>query len=214
MHEAISRVWKNSIKTEEEISKTIQNIASQYIDHSLLASFEKESIKEDIVNEAPQVASSLIEHFNQKGTIKAEEWVETDITYKYNKEDVTIMLHGKLDAVIETNRELLVFDYKTRESMSEKDIRGETKSSDGNYFRQLIFYRILLEASNKNNHNILPSLVFIKPNQKGECPIISIPVEKSDIERVKGEINSLIESVWSNTILKSKCSNNNCNYCK
>ena len=87
--------------------------------------------------------------------------------------------------------------------MSENAIKGETKNSDGNYFRQLVFYKLLLENNPKyRNLKIEPALVFIKPDSKGRCPTIFLPIQKSDIEKVKKEIGSLIESVWSGKFLE------------
>ena len=87
--------------------------------------------------------------------------------------------------------------------MSENAIRGETKNSDGNYFRQLVFYKMLLESNPKfKGKKIEPALVFIKPDSKGRCPTIFLPIQKSDIEKVKKEIGSLIESVWSGKFLE------------
>jgi hypothetical protein len=110
----------------------------------------------------------------------------------------------------------LVYDYKTREAMSVNAIKGETKNSDGNYFRQLVFYKMLLEdpeRSRRVGKTIEPALVFVKPDSKGRCPTISLPIENSDIEKVKLEIESLIESVWSGTLLIATCSNPTCKYC-
>jgi hypothetical protein len=116
--------------------------------------------------------------------------------------------------VVEEGDEVRVFDYKTREGMSENEIRGLTKNSDGSYFRQLIFYTILLEASHRKNSFINPSLVFVKPDDKGRCPIMTLSVTTEDVSRVKEEIKHLIETVWSETLLTQTCDNPECTYCK
>ena len=67
--------------------------------------------------------------------------------------------------------------------MSDNAIRGDTKSSTGEYFRQLIFYKILLmDDYHFNNKRISPYLVFVSPDDKGRCPIKSLPIEKEDIK--------------------------------
>jgi hypothetical protein len=60
---------------------------------------------------------------------------------------------------------------------------------------------------------IIPSLVFISPDEKGRCPIISLPISDDDIKKVNEEINSLIESVWSGDIVKQYCDDSNCEWC-
>ncbi len=164
----------------------------------------------------------MADHFNQTGSVAAEKWVEAPFNYKKN----LINLHGRLDAIIDDfakatpgkENKILVFDYKTREAMSANAIKGETRSSEransGNYFRQLVFYKILLEGNRRFKEKIIePALVFVKPDSKGRCPTISLPIENSDVEKVKLEINSLIESVWSGAISTATCPDKTCQYC-
>ena len=215
MHEAMANVWKNPTrlsgtlplirggKKEKEIENIITYSIKNYFKKSLLPKFEKEAILEELLANAPKVASALVDHFNQTGLVKTENWVETNFEYKYKNENINLELHGKLDALIKQENKILVYDYKTREAMSENAIRGETKNSDGNYFRQLVFYKMLLESNPKfKGKKIEPALVFIKPDRKGRCPTISLSIEKSDTEKVKKEIGSLIESVWSGKFLE------------
>jgi DNA helicase-2/ATP-dependent DNA helicase PcrA len=223
MHEALSNVWKNltlnaspiNRRVEKgEIETIIKTSILNYFKHSLLAKNEREAVLEELLENAPKVAEALTEHFNQKGRVATEKWVENYFQHSYDSKPIEIRLHGKMDTIIEKENETLVFDYKTKEVMSEKEIKGETKNSDGNYFRQLIFYKILLL---KNSHlakpNIIPALVFVKPDSKGECPTTTLPIEPTDIERVNSEIKSLIETVWSNQLLSKTCSNSDCKYC-
>ena len=98
--------------------------------------------------------------------------------------------------------------------MSEKAIKGETRDSDGNYFRQLVFYKMLLEENYRfRGKKVEPALVFVKPDSKGRCPTINLPIQKSDIDKLKSEIASLIDSVWSGALLSATCSDKNCKYC-
>ncbi len=215
MHEALSEVWKNKLTNSEEISDTIQRTVKNYIKKSLLPLYEKEQIEEELIKDSIKVAGSLENHFNTQGDIKTESWVESFITHKFNNEGIEIKIHGKLDVIINTQDKIHVYDYKTREAMSEKSIRGETESSDGGYFRQLVFYKILLDKLNKiEKKKIEPSLVFIKPNKKGECSIISLDITKGDEERVIDDIKRLIDVVWSGKLLEENCDDPECRFCK
>ncbi len=214
MHEALARVWHLKDKSQEKISKTIIESVSAYFNASLLPSFEKEPLLEDLIETAPIVAAALKAHVNQLGTIMTETWTERLYEGEYQKTAVPLLLHGKLDAVLETAADVLVFDYKTREAMSENAIKGQTKDSDGNYFRQLVFYKMLLENKSKyKNKTIQPALVFLKPDAKGQCKIISLPVSAEDIRTVEGEIQTLITSVWSGNFLTDTCDDKDCEFC-
>jgi len=116
--------------------------------------------------------------------------------------------------ILDNADSILVFDYKTKQAMSPASIKGETKSSDGNYFRQLVFYRLLLEKDSRfKGKTVNPALVFVSPDDKGRCPTVSLPIDRSDIEKVKEEIQSLIEAVWSGKIMSATCDEPKCEWC-
>ncbi|MEK7217649.1 MAG: ATP-dependent DNA helicase [Patescibacteria group bacterium] len=214
IHEAMARVWHLTDKSESTITATIKKIVHEYFRDSLLPIFEKEPVIEELIVDAPIVAAALKTHISQTGTIATEMWVEQLLETAYGKEVVSLNLHGKLDAVLDTKSAVFVFDYKTREALSINAIKGETKNSNRDYFRQLVFYKILLEKNQKyKNKSIEPALVFIKPDSKNRCPIISLPVEPADIKQVKQEIKDLIESVWSGKFLTTTCDDKDCEYC-
>jgi DNA helicase-2/ATP-dependent DNA helicase PcrA len=172
-------------------------------------------VLEELISNAPNVAVALKNLFSQKGNVYIENWVEMPFNGNHLRgQKVEVMIHGKLDAVVEQGDKIFVYDYKTREAMSPNAIKGEAYSSDGNYFRQLVFYKILLEGNSRfKNKLIEPALVFVKPDSKGRCPVISLPIGKSDTEKVKSEISSLLESVWSGKFLNQTCDDKTCQYC-
>ncbi|HNZ55431.1 MAG TPA: PD-(D/E)XK nuclease family protein, partial [Candidatus Paceibacterota bacterium] len=147
MHEAIAAVWALPEKTEEKITETLKTTLQNYFAHSLLLSADKELALEELLLAASKVAAALGPHFAIKGVAAAEKWVEARFEFKVEKQAVELKIHGKMDAIIDTAEKVLVFDYKTKSAMSEAAIKGETKNDDGNYFRQLIFYKILLAES-------------------------------------------------------------------
>ena len=166
-----------------------------------------------------------------KGPVFTERWVRAtfDGTFKYGGlksggsdtgavERISIPIHGKLDAILESNDEVNVFDYKTRQAMSVNSIKGLTKSasqrSGGDYFRQLVFYKILLQGEPRwRSRRITPALVFVSPDDKGRCHIISLPISPEDIEAVKKQIQSVIDAVWSGEIANTRCDERDCEWC-
>ena len=104
---------------------------------------------EELLANAPKVASALVDHFNQTGLVKTENWVETNFEYKYKNENINLELHGKLDALIKQENKILVYDYKTREAMSENAIKGETKIAT-----VIIFANLFLQTSFRKQSKI------------------------------------------------------------
>lgn len=227
MHEALSKVWQERNKNREKpkilsvksIEKILIDSVKKYFEHALISKTLKEEILEELIANMPKVALALVSHFANPGIVKTESWAETD----FHQKKMKIRLHGKFDVLIEPDfaagkpeNRLLVFDYKTREALSLNAIKGQTRNQQsGDYFRQLVFYKILLSENPAFKSQIIsPALVFVKPDKEGRCPIIFVPVENSDVEKVKTEIANLLDSVWSGKFLTETCDNKDCEYCK
>ncbi len=237
MHAAFDSVWNSKKKTAAEIEAILNEKIAEYFDGSFLPILEKESAKKELLADVPAVAKALESHFNlsrpapdspfdnssissiSNSVVFTESWVESEFIAQgrlaQNGVEIRIPLHGKLDAIVDTGNIVYVFDYKTRQAMSVNAIKGETKSdSSGNYFRQLIFYKMLLSNDPRwRSRQIVPALVFVSPDDKGRCPTVILPIESTDVDRVKKEIQSLIDSVWSGEIARTKCDDMKCEWC-
>jgi DNA helicase-2/ATP-dependent DNA helicase PcrA len=171
MHEAISAAWRLDKKDGESIAAALAEGITEYLAQSLLAVAEKEAVRKELLEAAPAVAKALLPHFARQGTVSTERWAKTFFEGSFGGAKVEIPLHGKLDAILEQGDEALVYDYKTRQAMSANAIKGETKNSSGDYFRQLVFYKILLSDEPRFKlRKISPALVFVSPDEKGRCP--------------------------------------------
>ncbi len=231
MHRALSLVWKEKNKTAKTIQSVIENSLKDFFKPSLLPAYEKEAVLDELLENAPIVAASLLDYFNSPGQVSVEKWAVKNFPVQIKDadgkevENVEIELHGRLDAIIETENKTQVFDYKTREAMSENAIRGETQNSDGGYFRQLVFYKMLLENDQSAGNigktaihlsyqkEIETSLIFVKPDSKGRCLTVTLPISDEDIAVVKGQIADLVQSVFSGDFLSATCSDPACKWC-
>lgn len=218
MHEAMRNVWIESRKSSgietSQIDEIIQSSVINFFGRSLLDKNEREVVLEELTKSSPKVAECLTEHFNQKGEAHTETWRESIFDFEFEGKKHSVTLHGKLDAVLETDTRVSVYDYKTKEGMSEKAIRGETASDDGGYMRQLIFYKILIDSDSRlNKKESAYSLIFLKPNKSGNCPEVCLPVTPSEVESLKDEIRKLLTSTFSGAILTSNCSDPKCPFC-
>ncbi len=217
MHEAMDHVWKIDAaqgRPASAIEEVIKKSIEEYFKTSFLATNEKNIVVKELSEDAPIVAKALENHFSVKASVATERWVKTVFVGEYDAKEITIPIHGKLDAIVEAGNEVNVFDYKTKQSMSEAEIKGETKNSNGDYFRQLTFYKILLQDDPRwKFRKIVPALVFISPDKKGRCPIVTLPITDADIEKVKKDIQGLLASVWSGDIITAHCGDDSCYWC-
>jgi len=214
MHKAISSVWSNKNKDLESIKNTLEDVAKKYIQDSFLTKLDKEVIMEELNKDIPIIANNLVNHFNLKGEIYTDKWVEKYIKVKTKEGEIDLRLHGQLDSIVVENNNVTVFDYKTTKSKSLNAIKGETKSEDGGYFRQLIFYKILLEGNSLyKDKNINLSLVFIKPDERGNCPAVGVEVSSLDVDNLIEDVDSLVKDIFSGQFITKKCDDEKCRYC-
>ncbi len=136
-------------------------------------------------------------------------------------EESKILLKGSLDKVeILTDGSVNVVDYKTKKPMTRNEIEGETKNSDGNYKRQLVFYKILLDKYPGNVEGSIKYMMetgeldFIEPDTNGKYKkerfIISEDEEKGLITLIQNTALDIANfAFWEN-----KCDDKDCEYCK
>jgi DNA helicase-2/ATP-dependent DNA helicase PcrA len=125
-----------------------------------------------------------------------------------------VPINGKLDKVeiLDASGKANVVDYKTGKSQTRNAIEGKTKTGSGDYKRQLVFYRLLLDKSEKFSM-VSGEVDFIEPDENGKFHKESFLIEPAELEelettvlRVAGEIRSL--AFWNTT-----CDDPECRYC-
>ncbi len=214
MHKAISSVWVNKTKDLESIKNTLETVAKNYIENSFLSKLEKEVVLEELDKDIPMIARSLLDHFNLKGEVYTDKWIERYIDIDTDKGKINLRLHGQLDSMLIFDNKINVFDYKTTKAKSINAIKGQTKNDDGGYFRQLVFYKMLIEGNSLyKNKDIIPSLVFIKPSENGDCPILSLEISDEEKRDLIKNIEDLIKDVFSNNFISKKCQDPKCQFC-
>ncbi len=219
MHKALAYVFRSGPEFRkgplEQIEKTIKEKAFEYLDDSFLRKFEIEALKQTLENEIPNIVSGLKDLFTTGGKINVEKSVAGEIEVEISGgAKIKILIHGNLDLVIFGENTLEVFDFKTKKGMTQAEIKGETKNSDGGYFRQLVFYTLLLSQNpDSQGKTINSSLIFLTPDDQGRIRRESLPVSAEDLVSIKENIATLTESVFSGAILDKVCEEEKCQWC-
>jgi hypothetical protein len=112
-----------------------------------------------------------------------------------------IALKEKIDRIDQLSKDsghVLVIDYKTGAAKSEREIRGGldigeiSRTDEGDKFRQMAFYSLLLEQGDPMITPMAYALEFI--GERGEDPE---RVELSVSDQEKDQLRSLIKDVWA-----------------
>ncbi len=141
-----------------------------------------------------------------------------------------VLLRGKLDKIELGESEndcVIVVDYKTGKPKSRNDILGKTKTSNGDYYRQLVFYKLMLELHNDEVrrtgkgrvYNMSEGVLdFIQPDAKsGKFKKESFVIEDAEVEELKAEISRVSNEILNLDFWNERCDNHKlgkCSYCE
>ncbi len=125
-------------------------------------------------------------------------------------------LTGKLDKIeiIDDANRVNVVDYKTGRVKSENEIKGLTKSGTGDNFRQLVFYKILLDKSEKNRFRMIAGTIdFIEPNDSGKYKKYTFTISPQDAENLSATIKKTAGEILNLSFWNTFCDDKGCEYC-
>jgi len=127
-----------------------------------------------------------------------------------------LTLTGKLDRLDfdEKGNVTRVVDYKTGKPKTRNAIEGNTKSGDGGYKRQLVFYALLLSLYGDERYACREGmLAFLEPDSKGVIHEEAYTITDAEIEALKVELIAVTNAIISGDCLKEACDPNESDYC-
>ncbi len=127
---------------------------------------------------------------------------------------VKLHLSGKLDKIeMIDDTHVVVVDYKTGKPKSRNQIEGKVAGEGaGNYFRQLAFYKLLLEGDTRFVFRY-GEIDFIEPNDRGKYKIERFEIDDEALAQVTSEIVAMAKDIISLSFVRSECTDPHCEYC-
>jgi len=129
---------------------------------------------------------------NYKASFHTRCLLEYDFSHRHvHFEEIPIT--GKLDKVeIHSDNTVTIVDYKTGKAKSRRDILGLNASSDGGYFRQLVFYKLLVDSDARFPYKIKDTMLdFIKPKDNGEYSREYFEIDDESLSALKALIKEV-----------------------
>ena len=124
-----------------------------------------------------------------------------------------VPLSGKLDRLdMRSDGTVAVIDYKTGKAKSENDIKGLTKSSDGGYYRQLVFYKLLLDKDGRYAMSEA-ALHFVEPDEKGKCITRAFVITDAEVAALEAELIAAAQKIADGSAFTAACDPESCDYC-
>lgn len=131
--------------------------------------------------------------------------------------DKNIRLTGKIDKIEYLNgkNEVNVVDYKTGRPKSRNEIEGKTKNSNGDIFRQVVFYNLLLNNMEKGRkyRMISAEIDFVEPDPKGKYRREKFFINNDDVSSLNDQIKQVSNDILNLNFWDSECEKKDCEFC-
>jgi DNA helicase-2/ATP-dependent DNA helicase PcrA len=123
-------------------------------------------------------------------------------------------INGKLDRIeFLKDPSVRVIDYKTGKPKTRNVIAGETQSSDGNYKRQLVFYKLLLDKEGK--HAMTEGVIqFIETDDKGKPHREPFEISAGEVKVLEKQIEQVADEIRALSFWDKGCHEPDCKYCE
>jgi DNA helicase-2/ATP-dependent DNA helicase PcrA len=130
------------------------------------------------------------------------------------KDGTTFRIHGKLDRLDPLPSGMVrVIDYKTGKPKSRNDLMGKTASSDGNYYRQLEFYKLLLARTDKPREMSEGVIEFVEPDDKDVIQKESFMIGDDEVSELEVLIEKTAGEILALSFWNDRCENEECEWC-
>jgi DNA helicase-2/ATP-dependent DNA helicase PcrA len=178
------------------------------------------------------ISEQEIAQLTTKGTLALEGWfkelagnigrgAKAEVSIEDVKFSSNLTLTGKIDAVLLPDSwdnvspvDVEVVDFKTKKPMSHNAILGNTKDASGNEFRQLVFYRLLLDSWRDGVWRMKTGVIeFLEPNASSNYKREVFAISNEDCAKLKETIASLEQQLLDASFIDSYCDDTECRYC-
>ncbi|HUC01929.1 MAG TPA: ATP-dependent DNA helicase [Candidatus Paceibacterota bacterium] len=123
-------------------------------------------------------------------------------------------INGKLDRVEFLDGERVrVVDYKTGKPKTRNEIEGLTKSSDGNYKRQLVFYKLLLDKEGKRDMRD-GIIQFVEPDDRGKMHREEFAIAPGEVKVLEKLVMDVAREILDLSFWNKGCHDPDCRYCE
>jgi len=124
------------------------------------------------------------------------------------------LINGKLDRIefLEGDH-VRVIDYKTGKPKTRNDIEGNTSSSDGNYKRQLVFYKLLLDKEGKRDMKD-GVIQFIEPDDRGKMHREEFEIAPGEVKVIEKLVMDVAREILDLSFWNKGCHEPDCKYCE
>lgn len=177
--------------------------AKDYLLHQFETALKKESLLpssyQDRLKQGRQILSAYYDYYHDE--FRKPIFVERFFGYGWTKTFLDdIPLTGKMDRIDlidQSDKTVRVVDYKTGAAKTRNQILGKTKEANLDYFRQLVFYKLLASLDKSFPLTVKETMLdFVEPNKKtGKFRQEKFLITDSEVDELKKTIRDVMKEI-------------------
>jgi DNA helicase-2/ATP-dependent DNA helicase PcrA len=127
----------------------------------------------------------------------------------------SLKLRGKIDRVeYDDAHRATVTDYKTGTPKSRNALEGKTKNERGDYKRQLVFYRVLLDRYENGKYRMEKGIIdFVEPDSRGKYHREAFAITDTETTELISTIEKVAEAIYNLSFWNERCETRDCDWC-
>jgi DNA helicase-2/ATP-dependent DNA helicase PcrA len=194
-------------------TQTPQETLLRHFRESLASYVPDEVLREDLRVKGENALATYYDTY--KGTwpqALRTEFAVYGIDFPFTEGQIT--LTGKLDKLefVDGHR-VNVVDYKTGKPKSRNELMGETKSGTGDYFRQLVFYKVLLDRFDNGAYRMETGTIdFVEP-QGETCVREVFSISDEHTQELVELIAKTASDIYNLNFWNTRCETAGCEFC-
>ena len=208
LHEGLKH---GQIKTKKELTVIMRD----YLQKRAVG----EQRAEDILKLAKEYLFAWMDHYKESFAKPQKTLNEypIDVLFETGLEFLPqLRITGKLDKLeFVDDSEVLVYDYKTGKPRTRNKLLGKNKDGNKDYFRQLVFYKLLLDTEGK--YKMRQGVIdFIQPKESGDFSREFFDISDDDMKELHSEMQAAVQSIYNFDFWDSRCEKHKqgkCEYC-
>ena len=198
IHYALENAYKKLINNEVASIDFMITKFNEFLDKQIVSAKDYKEIKSEGEATLTKYYEKYKEEFSnsEHNILFLEKYFGFDFDLPVLDGD--ILLQGKIDKIIDLNiddKSVKIVDYKTGKPKTRNEILGKTANSDGKLFRQMLFYKLLVELSRRIKLKVnIVELDFLG-NGKLDAKRESFDVSDISLDGAKEEIRSTWKAI-------------------
>lgn len=185
----------------------------EYLIKSLEWNLGQQGLTEKDYKEYLEKGKTALNGFYDNIFIHFPDTIQAELNIRGIKISDRLTLNGRIDMLEENNGSFIVHDFKTGRAKSRKEIDGS--NSERNYFRQLVFYKILLDNYKgglmKSSKGVID---FVEPDDKSRYKTEEFDLKEEDVAELLNTLELVAGQIYNFTFWNEFCGKKNCEWCE